>query len=100
MVRTGEALNSRRLFAAEARNYSAQSEVFLVYYNSAKAFIALCGQEKPGKFIDSAARRDECVTMWRIVFRVTIRAFPGPLLNMGEIAPSFFPMKPTGAKGG
>ena len=51
MVRTGEAPISRRLFAAEARNYSAQSEVFLVYYNSAKAFIALCGQEKPGKFI-------------------------------------------------
>ena len=70
----------------------------MVYYDSAKAFIALCGQEKPGKFIDSAARRDECVTMWRIVFRVTIRAFPGPLLNMGEIAPSFFSMKPTGAK--
>ena len=28
--------------------------------------------------------------MWRIVFRVSDRAFPGPLLNMGEIAPSFF----------
>ena len=36
--------------------------------------------------------------MWRIVFRASHRAFPGPLLNMGEIAPSFFSMKPTGAK--
>lgn len=69
----------------------------MVYYKSAKAFIALCGQEKPGKFISSAARRDECVTMWRIILRVTTRAFPGPLLNTEEIAPSFFSVKPTGA---
>ena len=35
--------------------------------------------------------------MWRIVFRVSYRAFPGPLLNTEEIAPSFFSVKPTGA---
>ena len=35
--------------------------------------------------------------MWRIVFRASHKAIPGPLLNTEEIAPSFFSVQPIGA---
>ena len=53
------------------------------YNTVTQAFVLWSAQEKPGKFLRTGRQRGECV-FGRIFFRVSYRAFPGPLLIRGR----------------